>query len=362
MARNLKDRGFSSSFSGGAGSGYKGVSSNGVLRSAGTGLNLTQRGYPSSIGDGSAGLAGLGANGGTGSSKGSGTAFGRLMASRKSSGGNGGAWDALLAAYQGNGAQSYYDQMKAMAQNAYNEGMAALEAAYGDYMGALSSNLDSTKGQLLDSYNRSKTSINEDAARSLKQAYINKMKSERNLDQQMSAQGLSGGATETTRASMANNYGNARNEINTTTNDNLSALEGEYNDNVAQALQAYNSAVANAQLQKAQQAIQLRNALANNEIAALQDYQSLMQDDQAQYMDLLQNAIEHGANFNFNPTSANNAVQALEFYQTPMGGDNRTQNNLMQALQAIMGQSNQPMQVNPAQNNYLAQILAQLRR
>ena len=71
---------------------------------------------------------------------------------------------------------------------------------------------------------------------------------------------------------MANNYGNARNEINTTTNDNLSALEGEYNDNVAQALQAYNSAVANAQLQKAQQAIQLRNALANNEIAALQDY------------------------------------------------------------------------------------------
>ena len=48
---------------------------------------------------------------------GSGTAFGRLRASR-SSGGNGGAWDALLAAYQGNGAQSYYDQMKAMAQNA----------------------------------------------------------------------------------------------------------------------------------------------------------------------------------------------------------------------------------------------------
>lgn len=356
MARALRDRGFSNSTI----SGYKSPD-RGVVRSLGTGLNLTQRGYPSSM-DGGVGMTGVGLGGSNGQRSIGGSGFGGRYSSRRS--GVGDAYAQLLAAYQGNGAGDYYNQMKAMAQNAYNEGMAALEAAYGEYMGALGSNLESTKGTLADSYGRSKKSIQDDAAQSLKQAYINKMKSERNLDQQMSAQGLSGGATETTRASMANNYGNARNEINTTTNNNLSQLEGEYNEQVANAMSAYNQAVANAALQKAQQQIQMRNALANNEIAALQDYMSLMEDDRANYMDLLDQAIQHGADFGslMTPTQANNAVEALEFYQTPMGGDSRTQNNLMQALQAIMGQSNQPMQINPAQNNYLAQILAQLRR
>lgn len=350
MARDLKSRGWNS-----------------------TGFNLSARGF----GNSTSGYKASGphynqgisnatvtapVDNGQRSIDGGGSAFSRLRASRSSGGaGNGNAWNALLAAYQGNGAQSYYDQMKAMAQAAYDQGMAALEGAFGEYMGALGSNLDSTKGQLLDSYNRSKKSVNDDAAQSLKQAYINKMKSERNLDQQMSAQGLSGGASESTRAGMMNNYGNARNEINTTTNKNLSALEGDYNDNLAEALQAYNSAVANAQLQKAQQQIQLQNALAQNQIAALQDYQALMQDDQDNYMNLLEKAIANGADFNFTPSQANNAVNTLEFFQTPMGGDTRTQNNLMQALQAILGQGNQPLKVNPAQNNYLAAILSQLR-
>lgn len=275
---------------------------------------------------------------------------------------NADAWNALLAAYQGNGAQSYYDQMKAMAQGAYDRGMAALNDAYGQYISSLDANLGTTKDQLLDSYNRSKKSIQDDAARSLKQAYINKMKSERNIEQEMSAQGLSGGATESTRAGMINNYGNARNEINTTTNNNLSALEGDYNDNLAQAMQAYNTAVANAQLQKAQQAIQLENALANNQIAALQDFQSLMADDNANYLGLLEKAIAKGVDFSFTPTEANNVVNALEFQQAPVEGANKTGNNILAALQEIMRQNNNKAATNPALvNNYLAAILNQLK-
>lgn len=228
-----------------------------------------------------------------------------------------------------------YDLKNQMAQDAYNRGVAALNAAYGSYMSALDDNLSSTKGALLDAYNRSKKSIMDDSRSSLKQAYINKVLSEKNLAQQMSAQGLSGGATETTRASMSNNYGNARNNINTTTNNNLSSLEGEYNQNLADAMQAYNMAVANAQLQKAQQLMALEEALANNQIAALDDFGSLMAGDNEQYLAALQGAIDNSGNFEMTPTEAINKVNAPEITQY----DNtsaRTQNNLLVALQEQM--------------------------
>ena len=256
-----------------------------------------------------------------------------------------------------------YDLKKQMAQDAYNRGMAALNAAYGEYMSALSGNLDSTKGALLDSYNRSKKSIMDDSKSSLKQAYINKRLSEKNLDQQMSAQGLSGGATETTRASMSNNYGNARNEINTTTNNNLSNLEGEYNQNLADAMQAYNMAVANAQLQKAQQVMALEEALANNQIAALDDFGSLMAGDQESYLQALQSALDNRGTAEFNPTSANNAPKSYEYNQQDnIPIDSRTSGNLEAALQAITTATRGTPYTPPYVNNALASALANFAR
>lgn len=317
--------------------------------------NATNRGFPSSM-SGSQGLTMSKINpastnlGGSGSSGGSGR--------RGKLGGND-AYNALLAAYKKKQYDDYLAQKKGAAQAAYDKGMGMLNDAYGAYMAALAENLDSTKGQLADAYNRSKKSIAQDATQSLKQAYINKRLSEKNLDQQMAAQGLSGGATETTRASMANNYGNARNDINTTKANNLSELEGNYNDNIAQALQAYNQAVASAQLQKAQQAIELENALANNEIAALDDYYSLMGDTTDDYMGSLDGLLLNMQGLQFDPTQVSNAVSAPEILQanTQTG---RTNNNFLQALQAIMGQAKKTGN-GALQNNYLAQILSQLR-
>ena len=231
-----------------------------------------------------------------------------------------------------------YDLKNQMAKDAYDRGMAALNAAYGAYMSALDENLGSTKGALLDAYKRSKKSIMDDSRSSLKQAYINKVLSEKNLAQQMSAQGLSGGATETTRASMSNNYGNARNNINTTTNNNLSSLEGEYNQNLADAMQAYNMAVANAQLQKAQQVMALEEALANNQIAALDDFGSLMAGDNEQYLAALQGAIDNSGNFEMTPTEAINKVKAPDILQHDNTAD-RTYSNLMAALKDIIAQT-----------------------
>lgn len=368
---NLTSRGYPSSTDG-----YSGGS---------TGTNLKDRGYADSTsGVGGAGYTGskLGGSGSSGNvrSIGSGGSSSRSRSSGRSSGGGSSAsaavtanpnnmanaYRALIDAYQRNNYDDYLAQMRQAAQNAYDNGMSALNNAYNSQINSLNDNLNSTKNQLLDSYNRSKQNITDDAAQSLREAYINRMKSERNLAQQMSAMGLNGGATETTLAGMLNNYGNARNNINTTTNRNLSSLEGNYNDNLAQAMQAYNSAVANASAQKAQQAIALENALANNQISAMSDYQSLMQSNNQAYLDLLKSAIANGVDFTYDPTSAINGVNALDYQQAavPTNDYNYAAYQALMNAQQTPGTNTAAVSVNnPAtQNNYLAQILAQLGR
>lgn len=353
----------------------------GISKNKGTGgKNLRDVGYPSS----SSGYVGSSApkyNQGISRATTPSTNYGQRSvstgATRSSGSGSGSvaqnnsaanAYNALLAAYQQRQSayEDYLAQMRAAAQEAYDRGMNALNSAYDNQMSSLSKNLAETKNQLLNTYNRSRQNISDDAGESLKQAYINKMKSERNLGQQLSAAGLSGGATESTMAGMLNNYGNARNEINTTENKNLSNLEGNYNDNISQAMQAYNSAVANANLQKAQQAIALENALASNKISSLSDYQSMMSSQNDRYLDLLKTAIANGANFTFDPTAANNTVQAMAVQQAVNPLINNSNYAALEALanaQQAPGQSANTLSVvNPvAQNNYLAAILSQLR-
>ena len=97
------------------------------------------------------------------------------------------------------------------------------EAAYQKAAAAQKENLNFATNQLTDTTN--------DA---LKQAYINKMQTLRNLPQQMSAQGLNGGASETTLASMNNDYGNARNQRETERLKQLANLQNTYQNNLAQ--------------------------------------------------------------------------------------------------------------------------------
>ena len=336
--------------------------SNGTVTAGG---NLTDRGYSTAIGGYSGTSTPTNTKTASSASR-SGGSSGRSASASASNTAN--AYNALLAAYQGqrNSYDEYLRQMREAAQNAYDRGMGALNSAYDSQMSSLRGNLDETRNQLTNQYNRSRDSISQDAENSLRQAYINKMLSQRNLGQQMSAQGLTGGASETTMANMLNNYGNARNNINTTQNNNLSNLEGNYSDNLSQAMQAYNSAVATANLQKAQQAMSLENALANNQISALGDYQTLLQRDNQNYLDLLKAAIQNGASFSYDPTEANNTFKAVALQQAA----NPALTTNYQAIQELMNNAqstpgvNAPGMtvINPTmQGNYLAQILSQLR-
>lgn len=329
--------------------------------------NLRDRGYPSSIGTSSGSTTGqITKSSGSSTKSSSSTKSASSSSSSTNTSGTdtAAAYNALLAAYKQNDYSDYLTQMRAAAQNAYDRGMSALNNAYDSQMSSLANNLSETKNQLANQYNRSKKNVIDDATASLRQAYINKMMNEKNLGQQMTALGLSGGATETTLANMLNNYGNARNNINTTQNNNLSNLEGNYSDNLSQAQQAYNSAVASANLQKAQQAMSLENALANNQISALGDYQSLMQQENQNYLNLLKTAIANGASFSYDPTAANNAFKGISVQQaTPTQATNN-----YAALQALLNQQQTTNGGNTlsyvssptTQQNYLSSILSQL--
>lgn len=184
--------------------------------------------------------------------------------SSSGSGGSGGSY--VSAGYDSSVMDAYLDYMNQLqeqqrqaADATYNSNVAAMNNAYEQRSGLLKNNLDSTLKNLQTDYDASKASINNDAEKSSREAYINSMLSKKNLAQNMAAQGLSGGASETTMAGMENNYGNARNEIATTANENLGNLLDLYNKNRNSAQQAYNDQIAADALQKAQYMTQFEN-------------------------------------------------------------------------------------------------------
>ncbi len=76
--------------------------------------------------------------------------------------------------------------------------------------------------------------LNTDTDRALQEAYINKMLSLLHLPQDMAAQGLGGGASETTLGSLYNNYGNARVKLENERQRQLAGLLNTHQGNLAQ--------------------------------------------------------------------------------------------------------------------------------
>jgi hypothetical protein len=147
------------------------------------------------------------------------------------------------------------------AQSRYNNSINALQDAYSQRLASLQGNLASQQNLLKANLGASRDVLAQDAERALQEAYINRMMNERALQQQLNAQGLSGGATESAMSSLLNNYGTSRNNINVAYNNNLAELEQAYLANLAQAQQNYNDAVAKAASDNANYKMELENAL-----------------------------------------------------------------------------------------------------
>lgn len=240
---------------------------------------------------------------------------------RKSSSGSTGAgtsgYGAMLDAAALYNAQIANQQ--AAAEAAYNNSMARIAEAYGNISGNIKGNYDSSVGRLKEARNKSLREVNVDAEDSLRQAYINNELNKRNLNQRLSAMGYNGGATESTMANLANEYANSRTDINRTLNRNIGDLEQTYGDNLATALQAYNTAMNNLEMQRLQMENAAEQARANM-VSSTPGFESLLTMDQS-YLTALQNALAGQAAFTFDPTQATNEFNPASVQQAVSTAD-----------------------------------------
>ena len=197
---------------------------------------------------------------------------------------------------------SLSNQAAAAADAAYGNNMARINDMYNRVAGNIGENYDSTAGRLKAARNQALKDVNSDAENSLRQAYINSELTKKGLDQRLSAMGYNGGATETTMADLANQYSRSRGGINTTRNKNITELNKTYADSLAAALQAYNSAMNNLEMQRMQMENAAENARANG--LASGDLGGLSVD--SGYITALQSALQNQANYQYDPSVATN--------------------------------------------------------
>ena len=223
----------------------------------------------------------------------------------------------LLKAQQAEQEAKLRAQQEAQAlavRQAYDNNLSALEDAYKKQISGLGSTYEATKGQLENDFNLSSSAIERQAENALREAYINNMLSKKNLHQNLTAQGMSGGAAESTIANLMNNYGNSRNAIEIQRNADLASLRNNYNRTLASALESYNNALANADSTRANARLQLENNLANNVVGTYDNLYGALASQDNVYANAMTNLLTSQA--------ARNAELAATKYKADLQANN----------------------------------------
>lgn len=175
-------------------------------------------------------------------------------------GGGGGAAPAPAApAYDATAA--YYAQLQAAAQKAYDENMAALNKAFKDRKKLLGENYQSTLDDMQGTYDTNSGVVNQNADRSLKDAYVNMMINKRDMPSMLSAQGISGGPSESALAGIRTQYGNARGDLEQSRGDAIEQLLLALQNNQGEASRAYNQQLSDDSLTRLNYEMQIKQAL-----------------------------------------------------------------------------------------------------
>jgi len=173
-------------------------------------------------------------------------------------------------------------------RNAYNSNLSSLQNAYANRTANLGNTLDSTLAQLGENYDYSAEKIAQNAENALREAYVNRMLSQKNLQQQLNAQGLTGGAAESAIAGLLNNYGSARNNIETQRMNNLADLLNMYQNNVATAREKYNTALNDIENANYNYQAQMQRDLANGVVGTYDDLYSALASGANTYANAMQ--------------------------------------------------------------------------
>lgn len=108
----------------------------------------------------------------------------------------------------------------------------------------------------------------------LRQAYINKMQSQQNLNKTLATQGIRGGATETSNLRLATTYGNQRAAANTDYANSVTSINRGIDQNIADYTSDMNSRAEEYRQNLAQARWQAEREDATNEQNRLTDYWS----------------------------------------------------------------------------------------
>lgn len=249
--------------------------------------NLTDRGFPDS-------KSGIGAAGATGSKVD--VSSRNTTTTPKATGSGAGSATGYTAGVDLAGyLEAMRAQQRADAEAAYDRARNALNNAYSEASSAYGNIYNRGAEQLGRSYNNSRGKINTEAEDAFRQAYVNRMMSEKNLGQRLAAMGMSGGASESSMAGLINNYGNARSGIQRTLDTNLGDLEMKYQGNLADLYNAYQSNMAAIANQRASQLANLETQLANLNANMGGDYYSAMLSNLGNLQKMASNAVANQA-------------------------------------------------------------------
>lgn len=284
----------------------------------------------------------------TGSNTGGGSGSNATTTQPASTGGGGGGFD-----YAGM-INDMLAQQRAAAQAAYEASRGRLEEALNYTRGVLADNFNSTKGQLKKNLDYTSQRASDDADKSLREAYINYMLNKKNMNQNLSAMGVSGGASESSLANMYNNYGTSRNNINTTLAENLADLLNAYENNFAKAQQLYNTQTADVFNNYNNNLNSLEMALANNMMSS---YSGSSLTGLANYAATLAKLSEDQANMGFTPTENILGVSNISTTQGAGQSGDVTNYAKYQAMLDDMSRSGaSPSQMISSMKNYGASL------
>lgn len=160
-------------------------------------------------------------------------------------------------------------QQQQNAKSAYDRNASAINSMYGNRLNSLNSRYNEGRSALQSAYAAQQEAIRKAKENAQRQAYISSMVAKRDLEQNLSAQGLSGGASESTLAKLQNNYANNRNS-NEEEYLNTSADIGiAYQNELANLENQYQQLQDALESERAQAVMQNENALANSESAIM---------------------------------------------------------------------------------------------
>jgi len=182
-------------------------------------------------------------------------------------------------------------------EDMYAEIQRQQEEAYAKQIAQQTAALNAAKDQAVNELNSQKTDVSNEYADMYRQLYLQKMASEKNMAQQLAAQGITGGGSESTMLGLNTDYSNA-------------LQTGKQNESKAQS--ELDQAITNTGLATSQEIAQ---ATADNAINSANSYASALQNLINQYQTAYQ--YEQEANNTNRNHAYNMAMQMLQSGITP---------------------------------------------